>query len=52
MRGAEGGAAGLAGPTPGAGKPVDNAVNRYLIDGVLPAGDTTCPSTPFRRSHV
>lgn len=31
---------------------VDNAVNRYLIDGVLPAGDTTCPSTPFRRSHV
>ncbi|MFD1050645.1 alpha/beta hydrolase [Kibdelosporangium lantanae] len=22
---------------------VDNAVSRYLLDGVLPAGDVTCP---------
>ncbi|GAA2890176.1 hypothetical protein GCM10010517_54460 [Streptosporangium fragile] len=25
---------------------VDNAVNRCLVDGVLPAEDTACPATP------
>lgn len=25
---------------------IDNAVNRYLIDGILPTTDTTCPNTP------
>lgn len=26
---------------------VDNAVERYLVDGVVPAGDTTCSGTPM-----
>ncbi|MEV4249256.1 alpha/beta hydrolase [Streptosporangium canum] len=28
---------------------IDKAVNRYLVDGVLPAGDTTCSVTPAGR---